>query len=126
MGRKARFSNKDFTGAALELIATQGIGSVTMAAIAKQTGAPVGSVYHRFISREVLLAELWTELIESFQNGFIKLLQKGELEQAVTYTLKWVRKHPHEARVFLLHRREQLIAGEWPDNVKRKKSNDWR
>ena len=120
MGRKARFRKEDFIEAALELLAERGLAGVTMAAISKRTGAPVGSVYHRFKSREILLAELWVALIESFQEGFIAVLQSGATEKAALYTLKWIREHRHKARVFLLHHREQLIAGDWPDEMKEK------
>ncbi len=56
MGRKARFTKDDFIEAALNLIAAHGPAKVSMAAIAKEIKAPIGSVYHRFASREVLLA----------------------------------------------------------------------
>ncbi len=118
MGRKARFTQGDFIRAALELLSEQGLNGVTMAGIAERIGAPVGSVYHRFASREILLAELWVELIESFQSGFIKVLESGNGQKAALYTLKWIRKHPNQARVFLLYRREQLITGNWPEGVK--------
>ena len=118
MGRKARFTNDDFLGAALELLAEKGPGGVTIAAIAAGTGAPVGSVYHRFASREILMAELWVGLIESFQTGFLKELNKGNGRKAALYALKWIRKHPNKARVFLLYRREQLISGNWPKGIK--------
>ena len=118
MGRKARFTKDDFVATALELLAAKGLGGVTMAAIAEKAGGPIGSVYHRFSSREVLLAELWMTLIESFQSGFLEQLGGGDIEQAALYTLKWVRKSPTQARVFLLYRREQLIAGDWPGDLR--------
>jgi len=118
LGRKARFTEGDFIRAALELLSEKGLKGVTMAGIADRINAPVGSVYHRFASREILLAELWVKLIESFQSGFIDALAKGNGQQAALYTLTWIRKHPNQARVFLLHRREQLITGNWPDSVK--------
>ncbi len=123
MGRKARFTNEDFLEAALALLADKGPGGVTIAAIADKIGAPVGSVYHRFASREILLAELWVELIESFQAGFLEELNKGDGQKAALHTLKWVKKHPNQARVFLLYRREELIAGDWPGSIKDRVAN---
>lgn len=118
MGRKARFEVGDFIRAALELLSEKGLKGVTMAGIAERTGAPVGSVYHRFASREILLAELWVELIESFQAGFIEVLKQEDTQKAALYSLKWIRKHPNRARVFLLYRREQLVTGDWPERVR--------
>ena len=56
MGRRAQYKNEDFLDAAQRLISKHGLASVTIAAIAKEIGAPIGSVYHRFESREILLA----------------------------------------------------------------------
>ena len=118
MGRKAKFSKTDFINTALDLLAEHGLSGVNMASIAQKTSAPVGSVYHRFSSRELLLAELWVELIQSFQSEFIEKLKKGDLKKASLHTLEWVRANPNKAKVFLLHRREDLIKGDWPEALK--------
>jgi len=117
MGRKPRFGREDFIGAALKIISEKGPDALTVAGLAARAGAPVGSVYHRFISREVLMAELWVSIAESFQRGFLEELERGG-EQAALYTLRWVRKHPNEGRVLLLYRREELKSGRWPDEIK--------
>lgn len=118
MGRKARFSKDDFFAGTLEVLSKKGLAGVTISAIAEQIRAPVGSVYHRFKSRELLLAELWIALIESFQKDFIEVLGKDDPEKAALYTLQWVRKHPDKARVFLLHHRDELTSGKWPESLK--------
>ena len=118
MGRKARFHKDHFVGAALNLLAQGGPAAVTMAAVAGESGAPIGSVYHRFVSRDVLLAELWLTIVESFQRGFIKALKRDDGLSAALHTVRWVRKHRREARVLLLHRREDLASGKWPDDMK--------
>ncbi len=118
MGRKAKFQKEHFLDAALRLIAQHGPGSITISAIAKETSAPIGSVYHRFASREILLAELWLRLIKSFQQGFIEALDQGDGLQAALYTPRWVRKNLEEASVLLLYRRDELTSGEWPESIK--------
>lgn len=118
MGRKARFTKNDFIEAALELLAEKGLSGVTMANIAEKSGAPIGSVYHRFESREILLAELWVTLIESLQPGFLEALDTGKIQNAALYPLKWARRNPHQAKVLLLYQREQLVTGDWPDMIK--------
>jgi AcrR family transcriptional regulator len=119
VGRRPRFTKDQFTVAALGLVSEGGPKAVTIAAIASRTGAPVGSVYHRFPSREHLLAEAWLDLADSFQRGFIGLLEKGDPVEAALYTVRWVRRHPREAKVLLLHRKEDLVAGNWPSEVLR-------
>lgn len=119
MGRRPRFTKEQFAVAALDLVSEGGPKAVTIAAIAARTGAPVGSVYHRFPSREHLLAEAWLHLAGSFQRGFIGLLEKGDPVEAALYTVRWVRRRPREAKVLLLHRKEDLVGGDWPAEVRR-------
>jgi len=119
MGRKAHFKQEEFIEAAIEIIAKDGLGALTIAALAKHINAPVGSLYHRFPSRDALLAELWLNLIELSQKEFLKNLQDDGL-QAVLSGLKWVRTHPNEARVMLLYRIDDLTSSEWPEDLKKR------
>jgi AcrR family transcriptional regulator len=118
MGRKAIFERRDMTGAALRLVADRGPQAVTIAALAKEVGAPTGSIYHRYRSREQLLAELWMDVVEGFQDGFVaNLASAHDVEGAVVtarYMASWTREHPLEARLLLLHRRQDFMSGEWP------------
>ncbi|MDQ5985357.1 MAG: hypothetical protein CSYNP_01066 [Syntrophus sp. SKADARSKE-3] len=118
MGRMAHFNNEQFVDAALKIAAAQGPAAVTIAAVAGEVGAPVGSVYHRFLSRDVLLAEAWLKVIAEFQEAFIELLEKDEGLEAALHTPRWVRTHPAGSRIILLYRREELVDGEWPDGLK--------
>lgn len=121
MGRTAKFARKDLALAALRLAADRGPQAVTIAAIAAETGAPTGSIYHRYSSREELLAEIWMDVVESFQAGFIeRLAEAADVEGAVAaaiYMAEWVREHALEARLLLLHRRQDFVAGEWPASL---------
>jgi AcrR family transcriptional regulator len=121
MGRKAIFERRDMAGAALRLVADRGPQAVTVAALAKELGAPTGSIYHRYSSREELLAELWMDVVENFQNGFVaSLAQATDVEGAVRTALfmaSWARQHPLESRLLLLHRRQDFVAAEWPADL---------
>jgi AcrR family transcriptional regulator len=121
MGRKAIFERRDMTGAALRLVADRGPQSVTVAALAKEVGAPTGSIYHRYRSREQLLAELWMEVVEGFQSGFVEVLGRAtDIEGAVLaarFMVAWTREHPLESRLLLLHRRQDFISGDWPADL---------
>ena len=118
MGRNAQFKNEQFVDAALKIAADYGPAAVTIAAVAGEVGAPVGSVYHRFLSRDVLLAEVWLRVVVSFQEAFLAALEKGDGLEAAMHTPRWVRQHSAEARILLLYRREELVAGAWPEEFK--------
>ena len=55
MGRPARIFPADLIKAASKIAARLGPARATIAAIAKEAGAPVGSMYHRYPSRGALL-----------------------------------------------------------------------
>ena len=118
MGRNAQFKNDQFVDAALKIAADYGPAAVTIAAVAGEVGAPVGSVYHRFLSRDVLLTEVWLRVVVSFQEAFLAALEKGDGLEAAMHTPRWVRQHSAEARILLLYRREELVAGAWPEEFK--------
>jgi AcrR family transcriptional regulator len=63
-------SSAGIPGAPAQLAATRGPSAATVGAIAESVGAPTGSIYHRFRSKDVLLAELLLQTVEGFQAGF--------------------------------------------------------
>lgn len=121
MGRKALFDRSDMTGAALRLVAGRGPGAVTVAALAREAGAPTGSIYHRFRSREQLLAELWMDVVEGFQQRFVEALEGAsnvdDGVEVARFMVTWTREHPMEARLLMLHRRQDFVSGEWPEDL---------
>ena len=119
MGRKAYFKNEEFINSAIQIIAEDGLGALTIAGLSTRVTAPIGSVYHRFPSRDALVAELWLNIIESFQNEWLKILQTDGL-QATLFCMEWVRTHPNEARVMLLYRIDDLTSGEWPKDLQKR------
>jgi AcrR family transcriptional regulator len=119
MGRRAYFKNGDFIEAAIRLIAELGPSALTISALSERIKAPVGSVYHRFPSRDAILAELWLTIVESFQKEFLKILKTDGLKAAL-YSLQWVREHPNEGRVLLLYRREDIASGKWPIDLQKR------
>lgn len=120
MGRPAKFDREVLLDAAAELAAEGGVSAVTIAALAERSGAPTGSIYHRFDGLETLLAELWLRTVERFQGGAIAALDaacdgRGAVEVAL-YTPRWARAHLGEARLLLLHRRSE-VAKRWPERL---------
>ena len=118
MGRRSKFTEDQFLDAALDLIGEGGPTAATISTIGEMVGAPIGSVYHRFSSRDILLAKLWLRVVGSFQDGFLALLSRGDGLSAALYTGRWVRENLNAGRILLLYRREELVSGEWPGEVR--------
>lgn len=117
MGRPAKFDSEGMLDAAAELIAAGGPAQATITAIAERLGAPSGSIYHRFESRDLLLARLWVRTIRRAQAGFLVALEADEIhcaaQGAALHIPRWSRAHLAEATVLLLYRKEDLAA-QWP------------
>ena len=119
MGHPA-FDNADFLDAALALASEHGPAGVTVAAISARLQAPTGSFYHRFASRDLLLAELWFRTVMKFQEGVAAAIDAGEGLRAALHTPRWVRAHLDEGRLLLLHHRDDFVQGEWPEAFREK------
>lgn len=118
MARTAKFGADRILDATARIAARLGPQQATMARIAAELGAPTGSIYHRFASRDALLAEVWLGAAEAFQRAFGAALE-GEQPwtagiAAASSVLERVRAQPVEARILLLHRREDFCTGAWP------------
>jgi AcrR family transcriptional regulator len=124
MGRLARHARSTILDCAKHVSAEVGPQKLTIAAVAERAGAPVGSIYHRYASRHEILAAVWLDLVEDFQGRFLAALEDGDpvaaALAAVRYTCRWVRRHPREARLMLLHRREDFAAEQWPQSYRRR------
>jgi AcrR family transcriptional regulator len=121
VARPARYSSQGILEAAAQLAAFEGPTGATIGAIAESLGAPTGSIYHRFPSKDVLLAELWLQTVEAFQAGFQAALAGPDPRDAgldaALHTPRWVRAHPVPARLLLLHHRDDFLPGGWPPEV---------
>ena len=120
VGRPSRFDTDEILDAAAHLIAVGGPLAATATAVGRQIGAPSGSIYHRFASRDLLVAQLWVRTVTRFQDGFEAALDLADVDEATEaaarYTPQWCRQHMDDARVLLLHHRREL-AREWPDEL---------
>ena len=95
------------------LVLENGVRSATVDAIAQRSGAPVGSLYHRFGSRDRLLAEMWIRAVRRSQANFVAAAQHKNPKQAAVDAalslLHFVQEHPDDARLLVSFRREDLI-----------------
>lgn len=121
MGRPVKYDSEQILDAALVVLSREGVRGATVTAIAEELGAPSGSVYHRFASRDELLATLWLRTVEDFQASYLEHFAVEDPMEAARgaalHILYWARRHPAEGRLLLLYRREDLMGDSWPDAI---------
>ena len=118
MGR-AQFDQADFLAAARALIAERGPQAVTVDSVAERIGAPKGSFYYRFASRDALLGEVWLQTVLAYQQGFVAAIEASEGLSAALHTPAWARRHLDDARLLMLYSRHDFVQGEWPAALRR-------
>lgn len=119
MARIAKFTDQQLIDAARQLCLEGGPSAATIGAIAGKVGAPVGSVYHRFRSRELILAHVLLDAVEAFQGPYLELGQQEQLTagDVAGYFVAWVLEHPDHARLLTLYRRSEFLTGGMPEEL---------
>ncbi len=103
--------------AARTLVLDGGPRAASVAAIAKASGAPAGTLYHRFGSRDGILAAAWLRALERFQARALTAEADTAAECAVAMAVAaigFARELPADARLLLTIRPGDLLDGE-PD-----------
>jgi AcrR family transcriptional regulator len=99
--------------AARDLLLEEGSRSATIEAIASSSGAPTGSIYHRFGSRDELIARLWMRAVYRSQASFLAALEREDAKEAALAAamsiFDFCEEHPADARLLASFRREDLI-----------------
>lgn len=120
VARPAKYSSEQILDTAATLLASGGPQRVTVGAIAASIGGPTGSIYHRFATRDLMMARLWVRTVRRAQHGFVEALEQPDLREAAhaaaLHIPRWSRGHPLDASVLLLYRRQDL-AEAWPDEL---------
>jgi AcrR family transcriptional regulator len=101
------------------LVLTEGPRAASIAAIAKASGAPAGTLYHRFGNRNGILTATWLRALERFQSQAMTAEADRALETAVAMAVAVVtftRELPEDARLLLTIRPSDLLDGE-PDTA---------
>jgi AcrR family transcriptional regulator len=105
--------------AARALVLREGPRSASVDAIARESGAPVGTLYHRFGNRDGVLAAAWLRALERFQLQALAAAENSDpLEAAVAMAasqIGFARNQPEDARLLLTLRREDLLDAD-PDD----------
>jgi AcrR family transcriptional regulator len=107
---------------ARELLLEQGAAGATIEAIAGASGAPTGSIYHRFGSRDAMLARLWIRAVRRSQRDFLAACAADDPRDAALGAarsiIEFCRRHPADARLLVSFRREDLMQASDDEGVK--------
>jgi AcrR family transcriptional regulator len=121
MPRPAKHDEGRILRAAATLVAAGGPGAATITAIGTAIGAPNGSIYHRFRSRDELLGRLWLTKAKFFQDRWAEALLEPNARKAglaAALSLPRAARDDFEgARIMLLHRREDFLSQSWPPQM---------
>ena len=105
--------------AARALVLRDGPRAASVAAIARESGAPAGTLYHRFGSRDKVLEAAWLRALERFQQcALVAADDPDPLEAAVAMAgshVSFARAWPQDARLLLTLRRDDLLDAD-PDH----------
>lgn len=114
---RARHSGEDILDAAGYLLLESGPRAATIDAIAGASGAPKGSIYYRFKSRDEIFARLWIRAVERFQAELLAFADEDDpLEATVSGALAvydFCDRRRADARLLLSFRQQDL----WDEGV---------
>jgi AcrR family transcriptional regulator len=123
MAPPRKHSTDDILDAARALVLADGPRAASVAAISQASGAPVGTLYHRFGTRDGVLAAAWFRALERFQAGALAAdaaHADDPLEAGVAIAgaaLTFAASHPDDARLLLAVRQRDLLDGA-PDELR--------
>ena len=103
--------------AARALVLDGGPRAASVAAIAKSSGAPAGTLYHRFGNRNGILTAAWLRALQRFQARAMASEADTAVQTAVAMAvsgISFARQLPDDARLLLTIRPDDLLDGE-PD-----------
>lgn len=99
------------------LVLAEGPRAASVAAISQASGAPVGTLYHRFGNRDGILAAAWFRALERFRAGALAAdaaHPDDPVEAGVAMasaSLAFAAARPDDARLLLTVRRDDLLDG---------------
>src|SRR5215217_8194236 len=79
-------------------------------ALALESGAPVGTLYHRFRSRDGLVSAAWKRALERFHAVWLEAARDPEPGPAMAVSvITFARTNPDDAQLLLTLRRRDLL-----------------
>ncbi|HYI37955.1 MAG TPA: helix-turn-helix domain-containing protein [Thermoleophilaceae bacterium] len=113
MPRPALHDTDTMLDAARDLLLGQGARAATVEAIAQTSGAPSGTIYHRFGSRDELVARLWIRGVQRSQAAFFAVTEGLPPRDAVLAgglsILDFCAAEPADAQLLVAFRHDDLV-----------------
>jgi AcrR family transcriptional regulator len=119
MARPRTHDLDDLLDVAEQLATSAGPGGLTLRRVADAAGAPTGTIYHAFSSKEALLARAWIRAAHRLQDRLERAVDavaeaSGTAGEAVVAAscspVAFATDHPASARLFFMQRRDQLFS----------------
>jgi AcrR family transcriptional regulator len=118
VARPQLHSENAILDAARTLVLDGGARAATLNAIVEASGAPKGSIYHRFPSLNDLLAKLWIRAVRRSQGEFVEALGDPDAANAAVAAAlslyDFAEREPADARLLASLRREDLVESASP------------
>lgn len=107
-----KFTHDGILDATAEEVLQRG-AAVTIGDVSRRLGAPSGSIYHRFPSREELLVRLWLRSVRRFHEAYLAVGDSEDPEQALVdmalRVASFTAQHQAEAVSMTLFRQSRLV-----------------
>lgn len=107
-----KFTHDGILDATAEEVLQRG-AAVTIGHVCRRLGAPSGSIYHRFPSREELLVRLWLRSVRRFHEAYLAAGDGEDPEQALVdmalCVASFTAQHQAEAVSMTLFRQSRLV-----------------
>lgn len=114
MPRPQKHTTDAMLDAARELILEGGSRAATVEAIAARSGAPTGTIYHRFGSRDELIGRAWVRAVRRSQAGWLEAMGREDPREAAVGAalalVEFCRSHPEDGRLLLSYSRAELMG----------------
>lgn len=113
MVKPIRFTVDDLLDAATEAV-HEHWRAATVAHVQAVLGAPSGSIYHRFASRDALFASAWVRAVHRYHEQFDRIYEISDPVAAIVETglliPRFCRANPKDARMLTVFRHRDLVA----------------
>lgn len=103
--------------AALSVFLESGVPAASIEEIRRRSGASVGSLYHRFGSKEGIAAAVYLDALRDYQREFVAALNRSRsaadgIRAGVRAHLRWVLRNPERAQYLFVAADIRRIAGD--------------
>ncbi len=123
VGRPEKHPSDAILDAARDLVLAGGARAATLDGVVAASGAPKGSIYHRFGTLDDLLAAMWVRAVRRSQAAFLQTLDADDpVEAAVAAAMSlytFARDHPRDAALLASLRREDLVHSVRENDLRR-------